>query len=42
VVTVPGTAFGRAGHLRLSYATSMSVLEEALDRIAAACESLTA
>ncbi|NKB89824.1 MAG: aminotransferase class I/II-fold pyridoxal phosphate-dependent enzyme [Acidobacteria bacterium] len=40
VVTVPGTAFGRDGHLRLSYATSMSVLEEALDRIAAACEKL--
>jgi len=41
VVTVPGTAFGRDGHLRLSYATSMTVLEEALDRIANACEKLT-
>lgn len=40
VVTVPGTAFGRDGHLRLSYATSMTVLEEALDRIATACEKL--
>jgi len=40
VVTVPGTAFGRDGHLRLSYATSMTVLEDALDRIATACEKL--
>jgi aspartate aminotransferase len=42
VVTVPGTAFGRDGYLRLSYATSMSVLDEALDRMTAACESLKA
>jgi aspartate aminotransferase len=41
VVTVPGTAFGRDGHLRLSYATSMAVLEDALGRIAAACAKLT-
>ena len=40
VVTVPGTAFGRDDHLRLSYATSMTVLDEALDRIASACEKL--
>ncbi len=40
VVTVPGTAFGRDGYLRLSYATSMTVLEEALERIAGACEKL--
>jgi aspartate aminotransferase len=40
VVTVPGTAFGRDGFLRLSYATSMEILEESLDRITAACEQL--
>jgi len=40
VVTVPGTAFGRDDHLRLSYATSMTVLDEALERIASACEKL--
>jgi aspartate aminotransferase len=33
VATVPGTAFGAPGHLRLSYASSMEQLEEALDRI---------
>ncbi len=36
VVTVPGTAFGRDGYLRLSFAVEMSRLEEALDRMAAA------
>jgi len=34
VATVPGTAFHAPGHIRLSYATSMTALESALDRIA--------
>ena len=33
VALVPGTAFGLAGHVRLSIATSMENLENALDRI---------
>ncbi len=33
VALVPGSAFGLAGHLRLSYATDMSSLEKALARI---------
>lgn len=33
VALVPGTAFGAPGHLRLSFATSMRVLEDALNRI---------
>lgn len=33
VATVPGTAFGAPGHLRLSYATSMENLESAIARI---------
>ena len=36
VALVPGTAFGAPGHLRLSFATSMSNLENALTRIAKA------
>ena len=36
VALVPGSAFGAPGHLRLSFATSMSNLQNALDRIAAA------
>jgi len=36
VALVPGSAFGSDGHLRLSYATSMENLENALDRIASA------
>jgi bifunctional pyridoxal-dependent enzyme with beta-cystathionase and maltose regulon repressor activities len=31
---VPGTAFGSAGHARISIATSMENLDAALDRIA--------
>ena len=42
VVTVPGTAFGRDGFLRLSYATSMETLERALDRLETACADLAA
>jgi aspartate aminotransferase len=33
VATVPGTAFGAPGHLRLSFASSMEQLEEAISRI---------
>jgi aspartate aminotransferase len=34
VAVVPGSAFGLAGHFRVSYATSMENLEESLSRIA--------
>jgi aspartate aminotransferase len=33
VALVPGSAFGAEGHLRLSYATSLTLLNTALDRI---------
>jgi aspartate aminotransferase len=33
VSTVPGSAFGAPGHLRISYAASMAHLEEAISRI---------
>jgi aspartate aminotransferase len=33
VATVPGSAFGLEGHIRLSYATSMKNIEKALERI---------
>jgi len=33
VALVPGSAFGAAGYLRLSFATSMGVLDDALDRM---------
>ncbi len=33
VALVPGSAFGAEGYLRLSFATSMEVLDEALDRM---------
>jgi len=36
VATVPGSAFGTPGHLRLSYATSTDVLTDAINRIKAA------
>ena len=36
VAVVPGTAFGLAGHIRISIATSMENLSAALDRIEAA------
>ena len=42
VVTVPGVAFGRDGFLRMSYATSMETLEQALDRLETACAELAA
>ncbi len=33
VAVVPGTAFGAPGHIRISFATSLDALREALDRI---------
>lgn len=36
VAVVPGSAFGAPGHFRVSYATSMEVLHEAVSRIATA------
>ena len=33
VAVVPGTAFGAKGYIRISYATSMATLEEAISRI---------
>jgi aspartate aminotransferase len=33
IAAVPGTAFGSPGHIRLSYATSMEVLEQAMVRL---------
>jgi aspartate aminotransferase len=38
VATVPGSAFGAPGHLRLSYAASMDYLQEAVSRIREAIE----
>ena len=35
VALVPGSAFGAAGFIRLSYATSMEQLDSAIDRLAA-------
>ena len=35
IAGVPGTAFGSPGHMRLSYATSMDVLEQAMSRLEA-------
>jgi aspartate aminotransferase len=34
VAVVPGSAFGLEGHIRISFATSMANLENALGRIA--------
>lgn len=42
VAVVPGSPFGAPGHLRLSYATSMDVLEEAIQRISTAIEKAIA
>jgi aspartate aminotransferase len=36
VATVPGSAFGAPGHIRLSYATSMENIEQGLERVQAA------
>jgi aspartate aminotransferase len=40
VATVPGSAFGGPGHLRLSYAASLDYLKEAVTRIRTAIENL--
>ncbi len=39
VALVPGTAFGSPGYLRLSYATAMEELEQAMDRLDQALSS---
>jgi len=33
VALVPGSAFGAPGYLRISFATSMTILEDALGRL---------
>lgn len=40
VAVVPGSAFGAAGHLRLSYATSLENIEEGMERLTHAFEKL--
>ncbi len=40
VAVVPGAEFGKEGHLRLSFATSMEVIEKGLERIQKAVNSL--
>lgn len=40
VATVPGSAFGAPGYLRLSFATSDENIVKGIERIAAACKSL--
>ena len=39
VALVPGSAFGAPGNMRLSFATSMNILEDAINRIKAALKS---
>jgi len=39
VAVVPGSAFGAPGCMRVSYATSMAILEQALGQIAAVLNS---
>lgn len=41
VAIVPGVAFGLSPHFRVSYATSTQALEDAMTRIAEACNALT-
>ncbi|MEE8348522.1 MAG: pyridoxal phosphate-dependent aminotransferase [Acidobacteriota bacterium] len=41
VATVPGSAFGMEGYIRISYATSMEKLEEAMNRIQQAVKART-
>ena len=38
VAVVPGSAFGLGGHMRISIATGMQNLQNALDRIERVCE----
>jgi aspartate aminotransferase len=40
VATVPGSAFGAEGYLRLSFATSLEDVEEGVARIAGAVDRL--
>lgn len=40
VAIVPGSAFGSEQHVRISFATSLAVLEEAMDRIEAGLQKL--
>ena len=40
VATVPGSAFGAPGHLRLSYATSLEQIASGLARMRSAIERL--
>jgi aspartate aminotransferase len=40
VAIVQGSAFGLEGYFRISYATSMQILEKALMKIKTFCESL--
>jgi len=40
VAVVPGSAFGSPGNMRLSFATSMDILEDAISRIKRAIEAL--
>jgi len=41
VACVPGSGFGAEGYLRLSYATSMDAINEAMTRLKAFAESLS-
>ncbi len=40
VITVQGAAYGMSPYFRLSYATSMDILTEGCDRLAAFCAAL--
>lgn len=40
VAVVPGSAFGLEGFFRISYATSVEIIEEAINRIKTACAKL--
>lgn len=40
IALIPGSAFGAPGYLRISYATSMEKLQEAMKRMAAALKTL--
>lgn len=41
IAVVPGSAFGAQGYLRLSYATSMDKLKQAMERMSVAIEKLS-
>jgi len=40
VAVVPGSAFGKEGYLRLSFATSMEIIKEGMKRIREFAEGL--